>query len=172
MDDVTLGKFRGVFGVQGWLRVESFTQPAESLLNYARWCVCTRHGHSYFRPLAGRRHGPGLVVQLESEAGELIASREQAQALNGCEIRVPRAELPDLPVGQVYWVDLPGCAVYGRAGELLGTVTQVIDGPAHPILEVEGEARLLIPLVRGPIISNIDVGARRIDALWSADEAL
>lgn len=169
---IALGRIRGVFGVKGWLRVESFTEPAENILSYARWRVSSRSGHRFFQPHDGRWHGPGLVVQLATEDGGLIADREAALALVNCDIEIQRRELPEPDDGEVYWSDLIGLHVIGIDGEPLGEVVQVTDNPAHPILTVQGEQTLLIPFVRGAIIDSVDLEAGEIRAQWAADYAV
>lgn len=171
-DTVVLGRIRGVFGVKGQVRVESFTDPAENILDYARWRVSTRGGHRILCPLGGQWQGPGLVVQLGTEDGGVIADRDAALALVDADISVPRRELPELPDGEVYWADLVGLDVQGLDGEALGQVARVIDNPAHPILELAGEPPMLIPFVRGPIVEAVDLDAGLIRVNWSSDYAL
>lgn len=170
--DVVLGRIRGVFGVKGQVRVESFTEPAENILDYARWRVQTRGGLRILCPDDGRWHGPGLLVQLRTEDGGLIADRQAALSLVDATIAVQRKELPEPPAGEVYWADLIGLQVLGQDGEILGRVVRVIDNPAHPILELDADPVLLIPFVRGPIITAVDLSAGRIHSTWSADYAL
>lgn len=170
--DVVLGKIRGVFGVRGWVRVESFTDPVENLLDYARWRVSTRSGHRILCPQEGRWHGPGLIVQLGTEDGGLIADRDAAAALVNAEICVSRTELPALPEGEVYWSDLVGLRVIGIDDEALGNVTAVLKNPAHPILQVGAEPGLLIPFVRGAIVESVDLERGEIRVQWASDYAL
>lgn len=171
-EQVVLGRIRGVFGVKGQVRVESFTEPAENILNYARWRVSTRGGHRILCPISGQWHGPGLVVQLGTEDGGTIADRDSALALVNADISVARTELPELTEGEVYWSDLVGLRVLGLDEQELGRVVRVVDNPAHPILELDSEPPLLIPFVRGAIIDSVDTEAGIIHCQWSADYAL
>lgn len=171
-DWVALGKFRGVFGVQGWLRLESFTQPAENILNYARWRVSTPRGHRFFCPQQGRWHGPGLIVQLATEDGGLIADRDAALTLVDAQVSVERRELPALDEGEVYWADLVGMQVIGLEDEPLGQVAAVVDNPAHPILQLDDANKMLIPFVRGAIVESVDTDAGRIRVNWASDYAV
>ncbi|MGJ8668615.1 MAG: ribosome maturation factor RimM [Oceanococcus sp.] len=171
-DWITLGQIRGVFGVKGWLRLESFTDPAENILDYARWRVSTPSGHRFMRPQQGRWHGPGLIVQLATEDGGVIADREGALGFVHAEVSVERDELPQLDDDEIYWSDLVGMQVFGLENELLGTVSTVVDNPAHPILQLAGETSLLIPFVRGPIVESVDKEANAIRVHWSSDYAV
>ncbi len=171
-EDVVLGTIRGVFGVRGWVRVESFTEPAENILDYARWRVYSRSGHRVLCPQEGRWHGPGLIVQLATEDGGLIADREGAAALVGGQIKVRRSELPQLDSGEVYWSDLVGLRVIGLNDEALGEVAEVLDNPAHPILRIDADPPLLIPFVRGAIVDSVDLERGEIHVQWSSEYAL
>ena len=93
------------------------------------------------------------IMRLEGSA-----SREDAEALRGSELRVPVAEAPPLEEGEFWAHDLVGCTVVdGDAA--VGVVSRMVALPSCEALEV-GER--LIPLVRDAIRS-IDLEARRID---------
>ena len=111
--------------------------------------------------LAGRR------VTLTRRAGtpekpilriEGCASREEAEALRGSELRVPEAEAPPLEEGEFWAHDLAGCRVTDGEREV-GVVERMIALPSCEALEVGDR---LIPLVRDAIRS-VDLEARRID---------
>jgi 16S rRNA processing protein RimM len=85
------------------------------------------------------------------------SSREQAEALRGAALLVPRDELP-LAEGEFWASDLEGCLVVDGSREV-GVVDRMIALPSCEALEV---GSLLIPMVRDAIRS-IDLEARRID---------
>ncbi len=167
---VILGRVRGIFGTRGALRVQSYTDPAERILDYAHWHLNGAHGRFLMVPLEGRWHGPGLVVRLGFADGGELADRDSAQAFIDSDISVPRSALPPLPEGEVYWVDLIGCTVQAADGRTLGRVAQVLDMPAHPVLQLD-DGQTLIPFVRGPIISAVDLASGRITTQWLGDAA-
>lgn len=171
-DLLALGKIRGLFGVRGWLRVESYTEPLGNLLEYTPWQL--RHGErrGEFLPNQARQHGPGLVVQLATLDGGLISDRSDAAAWVGATIEVPRSALPELSDDQVYWADLVGLTVISHSDQVLGEVTAVIDNPAHPLLELRGPSgQQLIPFVRGPIVQSVDLAAGVLRVEWAAEYA-
>ena len=43
-DLITVGKVIGVFGIKGWLKIKSFTEPPENIVNYSPLWLKTRHG--------------------------------------------------------------------------------------------------------------------------------
>ena len=115
----------------------------EELLLGDRRVVLTRH--------AGTPEKPILRIAE-------CASREEAEALRGTELRVPEAEAPPLEEGEYWAKDLEGCRVYDGEVEV-GVVSKMVALPSCEALEVGDR---LIPLVRDAIRS-VDVQARRID---------
>ena len=91
-----------------------------------------------------------------------VETMNDAEALGGCELRVPVDALAELPVGMFYRHDLVGCRVETGAGEPVGVV-QDVEGPLHESrLIVQGAGgEVLVPLAAA-ICTTIDVAARRI----------
>jgi 16S rRNA processing protein RimM len=89
---------------------------------------------------------------------EGCATRDEAEALRGTELRVPVDEAPALAEGEFWARDLEGCRVFDGAVEV-GVVARMIALPSCEALEVGDR---LIPLVRDAIRS-VDVEGRRID---------
>ena len=112
-------------------------------------CAVTRAGGTAQRPL----------VRLD-----LAATREEAIALQGMELLAAGGELDDLPFFRVG--DLVGLRVETAAGGLLGEVTDVLESPAHEILQVrspDGSA-LLLPLVDEVVTVDAEAGVLRVVA--------
>src|SRR3990170_2087007 len=104
---VTAGRIVGVYGVQGWVKVASYTDPPELLLDFSPWRVRWDGQWHNLALAAGRRPGAGLVVSLES-----YDDRDQARRLVGAEVGLLREQLPPLGPGEYYWADLIGLRVY------------------------------------------------------------
>lgn len=64
--------------------------------------------------------------------------REDAEALGGVVIYLPKELVPPAPEGEVYFMDLVGRTVHKPDGASAGKVKAVLDNPAHPILELSG----------------------------------
>jgi 16S rRNA processing protein RimM len=89
-----------------------------------------------------------------------VDSIEDAERLNGAEVRVPLSQRIPLEPGEYFESDLLGCEVVDRrTGESLGRVTRWDDGGGSGLLVVEGD--LLIPFARS-ICVEIDPAAKRI----------
>lgn len=166
-DTVLLGRISGLFGVRGWLKVYSYTEPPAAIFDYALWYL--GDNASPMRVCHHRKQGRGLVVQLAADDAPPIEDRDVAAALVGLDVRVAREALPSLPDDQVYWADLLGCRVVTRDGVDLGRVDGLMDTGEHPVLVVENDRQRLIPFVRGPVVDSVDTGEGRIVVDWDPE---
>lgn len=164
MTRIVLGRVTGPFGVRGWVKVASFTEPREQILEYAHWRAEAAGGATReLRPLEGRTHGKGLVVRL---AG--IDDRTAAVALGRPELWVERSELPALPPGEHYRADLVGFEVVNLQGVRLGRVEGFLDLPANPAMIVAGDRERWLPVGPGQLL-RVDAAKGRITVDWDAE---
>lgn len=162
-DWVILGRISGVYGVKGWLKIESWTRPREAIFGYSPWQIGISDGA--FRTYAvrdGRPQGQGLVVALEG-----LEDRELARGLIGQTIAVARSELPPPEAGEVYWADLMGCRVVNRAGVDLGVVDHLIETGANDVLVIRGERERLVPYI-DEVIVRVELETKCITVDWDA----
>ena len=161
---VVLGRVAGPHGVQGWLRVKTFTESRATLLGFTRWMLGSEAGWSDYGLREGRAHGDGLLVRLDG-----IADRDAAAALRGREVAVWRAQMPVLQEGEYYWSDLEGLSVYTGDGVALGAVERLFATGANDVMVVRGERERLIPFVMDEVVRRIDLDAGRIEVDWDAE---
>lgn len=161
---MVLGRVGAPFGVQGWLKVQSYTDPPEGIAGYPAWEL--HRGASLGRRavLDWKRAGSGVAVRLQG-----VDSREAAQALTGAEVRVTRAELPPTAEGEYYWHDLIGLEAFSPQGVPLGRVAGILELPAHAVLVLEGERERLVPLVKERL-AGVDLDAGRLTLDWHPDD--
>ncbi len=161
---VVIGCIGGVYGVRGWVKVYAYTEPREAILEHPRWWL--KMGDAW-RPLAvaeGRPHGKALVARLAE-----YADRDAAQKLVGCDIGVPRADLPDLGPDEFYWADLEGLRVITRDGVELGVVDRLLETGANDVLVVKGERERLIPYVWGVVVTGVDLEQGEMRVEWDPE---
>lgn len=161
---VVLGRIGAPFGVQGWVKVDSYTDPPEGIVKYGSWDICGGEKSGRRAVLDWKRAGSKVAVRLEG-----VASREAARELTGSDIRVDRSELPPTAPGEFYWHDLIGLDAVTREGAPLGRVDSILELPAHPVLVLEGERQRLVPLVRERLI-GVDLDAGRVTLDWHPDD--
>lgn len=163
-DMVTMGKVVGLYGVLGWLRVYSYAQPKENLLDYGQWQLI---GSEYCRDFAvesSKQQGKGLVAKLQG-----LDDRDQARAWLGCYINVPRQALPEPKEGEYYWADLLGLGVYTLDGADLGEVVNLLETGANDVMVVNGERERLIPFVPGDYVKQIDFKQGFVAVDWDPE---
>ncbi len=157
-----MGRMSGLYGVRGWVRVFSETEPRDNILTYNPWYLGARHRP---RGLAeGRPHGKGLVARLEG-----CEDRDQAAALVGLEIRIRRDQLPRLGADEFYWTNLIGLSVETLAGRPLGRVDRVFATAANDVLVVNGDRERLLPFLWDRVIKDVDLGLGRIRVDWDPE---
>ncbi|WP_339799784.1 ribosome maturation factor RimM [uncultured Marinobacter sp.] len=168
--ETVVGRITSVFGVQGWLKVFSFTEPREGILNYHQWTLLLDGKRIPVEVINGRRQGQGIVVQLEG-----ISDRDQALLYSGAEIHVPTEELPVLPEGEYYWYQLEGLQVETVEGECLGVVHHLIETGANDVLVVRStEASIdqrerLVPYLPEQVVQKVDLAAGRMVVDWDPE---
>ena len=166
--DVTLGKVGAVYGIKGWLKIHSFTDDQEAILDYFPWSLKLGNKIQSVDITDWRKHNNGLVVKV---AG--IDDRDIAQKLVGSEIFVSEEALSDLPDGEFYWRDLIGMAVVTDKGYDLGQVSDIMETGANDVLVVKanlkdgfGKKERLIPYLVDQVILSISIEDKQICVDW------
>lgn len=167
-----LGRVAGLYGVRGWVRVLSWTEPREALLEYGDCLLRRGAGWTESRLEEGRRHGKSVVAKF---AG--IDDRDTAAGLVGADIAVPREQLPETPEGQYYWAELEGLEVRHTDGRLLGRVAYMLATGANDVMAVQGTSdregdgnrEILIPFVKDRYVLGVDLDEGVIDVDWEWD---
>lgn len=159
-----LGRISGVFGVRGWVKVFSYTDPREAVLDYENWVLGNKGNWQPATVAEGQRHGKTVVVRIDG-----CDDRDQAAALIGKEIAVPRDELPKAENGHYYWSDLEGLQVRRSDGSVLGRLDYLLETGAHDVMVIQGETEHLIPFVKDEIVVGVDLQAGVITVDWEWD---
>lgn len=160
---VTLGKIVGTFGVKGWIKVNSFTEPLSNILDYEVWQVSSACGWSAMRVEDGRETGKGIQAKL---AG--LDNPEDARLRIGAQIGVHRSEMPAPQAGEYYWSDLEGLEASNVEGEVLGRIDHFRTTPAGTVVVIQGRQEQWVPFVKERIV-KVDIAAGRVVIDWPVD---
>ena len=160
---IQLGFVGAPFGVRGWIKLRSHTDPPERLLEHRNLVLGQGGVRRSYRIEASGRSGGALTVKL---AG--IENRDQAQALRGAQVCVPRSELPQREIRDFYRADLIGCEVVNLDGISLGNVQHFIESPAQVLMVVRGTREFWIPAVPQHL-RRVDLQTRQVIVDWNAD---
>jgi len=173
---IAVGKVVSVYGIKGWVKVMSYTQPRESLFNYHPWHLASADGR--LEPVEiddGREQGVGLVAHIKG-----IDDRELARLYCQRDILVDIGQMPPLEEGAYYWHQLIGLKVYSTfqddsfngSDRLLGTIKQMMETGANDVMVVapcEGSVdkrERLLPYLTGHYGLEVDLPAGRLTIDW------
>jgi len=156
---IALGRIAGSYGVRGWVKVAPQAGVQESLAGTKEWWLDAQPR----RVEEARVHSATVIAKLEG-----IETREQALALKGRQVSVPREELPLAGEGHYYLGDLLGLEVVNAQGVALGAVRQWLTNGPQDVMEVAGERTRLLPWVP-TVVKRVDLEAKRIEVEWEAD---
>ena len=166
---VPVGKVSGLFGVKGWVKIFSNTQPRENILTYSPWFLKRDGQWQEFKLVAGKPHGKGVIAQLSG-----CHDRDIAAELIGSEIAIKREQLPEAAMGEYYWSDLKGLTVMNIEGIELGKVDSMLETGANDVMIVhgvgdKGKRERLIPFVTEEVVHEVNLAKGFITVDWDAD---
>ena len=163
-DEVVVGQISGVWGVQGWVKVYSWTEPVSALFDYQPWILGDDRRPA--RVVEWRQQGPRLLAWLDG-----ISSAESAAGLVEQLIRVPVDVLPATPPGQYYWHDLIGLNVVNLDDEPLGRIDAMLATGANDVMDVRTTAgsSVLVPFVMDRYVRSVDLKAGRVVVDWPSE---
>lgn len=164
---VVLGRLTSPHGVKGWLKVYSYTSPAQGIFDYPVWVLSMQGQRQSRRLLDARPQGKSLVVRLEG-----IDTRELAEQWAGAEVSIEKTALPELDSGEYYWHQLEELEVETCDGVKLGRVDHLFETGANDVLVVkpsEGsldDRERLLPFLPDDVIVQVDLAGRFMIVDW------
>jgi len=191
-DAIEVGRIADAWGIKGWFKVLPHSASPEALFSSKRW---------YLLPsdrVAGGAKSPtakaaapsgGLVKPVLLKITEAkdhadtvvacsldVADRNQAEALKGARIFVPRSSFPTAGTDEYYWVDLLGLDVFNREGVALGQVKDLMSTGPQTVLVLtqasnepgKAATERMIPFVSA-FVENVDLPGRKITVDWQLD---
>jgi 16S rRNA processing protein RimM len=151
---VAVGVVVAPVGLRGEVKVKLLTDFPDHLAQLSEVCLAWSDGREEAARLLGVRFHAGLAVaRLEG-----IASREQAEQLRGCEIRIREDMCWKLGDGEYYFFQIVGLEAVTQKGKSLGKVREVLHTGSNDVYATE---RFLIPATH-TAVASIDVEAGRL----------
>src|SRR3954462_13324314 len=142
-------------GVRGEVKLWTFTEDPFAVKGYGP--LRTQDGARQFEVTQAREAKGHLVATLKG-----VATREDAERLNGVELYVAREKLPATAEDEYYHADLIGLAAVTAADEPLGRVVAIHDFGAGDIIEIAPPhgATLLLPFTND-VVPSVDLAGGR-----------
>jgi 16S rRNA processing protein RimM len=143
-------------GVRGAVKLWTFTEDPLAVKRYGP--LLTKDGVRQFEVTSAREAKGHVVATLKG-----IATREDAERLNGIELYVAREKLPDTDEDEYYHADLIGLAAVNAANEPLGRVIAIHNFGAGDIIEIAppSGATMLLPFTNA-VVPTVDVASGRV----------
>jgi len=167
-EPVIVGRFGAPYGIKGWLRVTSFTDPADNIRNYRPWLVDFGAGLGELTLINFRALSKGFAVHVEG-----VADREAAIDWRCREISVAAATLHEGSAEELYWKDLIGLAASTPDGTPIRRVSQLPPAAFHDVRVTYREAcegPILVPFLHAYMRQVELAQARLVAAVPGVDD--
>jgi 16S rRNA processing protein RimM len=153
---ICVARIGAAHGVRGQVKLWTFTEDPFAVKHYGP--LLTRDGTRQFEVMQAREAKGHLVATLRG-----VATREDAERLNGIELYVAREKLPATDEDEYYHADLIGLAAVTPANEPLGRVVAIHDFGAGDIIEIAPPhgATLLLPFTDA-VVPSVDLAGGRV----------
>ena len=153
---ICVARIGAAHGVRGAVKLWTFTEDPLAVKAYGP--LLTKDGARRFEVTSAREAKGHLVATLKG-----VATREEAERLNGIELYVAREKLPATEEDEYYHADLIGLAAVNAAGEPLGRVIAIHNFGAGDIIEIAppGGSTLLLPFTNA-VVPTVDLAGGRV----------
>jgi len=153
---ICVARIGAAHGVRGAVKLWTFTEDPLAVRDYGP--LTTKDGARQFEVAQVREAKDHLVATFKG-----VASREDAERLNGIELYIAREKLPETDDDEYYHADLIGLAAVNTAGEPLGRVAAIHNFGAGDIIEIAPPhgPTLLLPFTNA-VVPTVDLANGRV----------
>jgi 16S rRNA processing protein RimM len=164
-----MGRIGAPWGVKGWVKLFSFADPPENLLEFRTFHIQGPAGLQTLEFDEIKEHGQGFVGHIKG-----CDVRELTGEFIGKELLIAKQALPDLEEGY-YWHQLEGLRVVTVSGQDLGTIQRLLETGANDVMVVIGDEssidkqERLVPYVKDQVVKSVDLARRTLVVDWDKD---
>ena len=158
-----VGKINGFFGLQGWVKLLSYTEPRKNILSYEPWYFLSDGVYEKIQVTNGREQSKTIVAHIKD-----VDNREQSQIFIGKDIYIDKEQLPKLDPGKYYWYEMVGFDVINQHNEKLGVVDYFVETGANNVLVTKGKKEYWIPYIE-PFLISTNAETKQIIVDWDED---
>jgi 16S rRNA processing protein RimM len=153
---ICVARIGAAHGVRGAVKLWTFTEDPLAVKHYGP--LTTKDGARQFEVTHARGAKDHLVATLKG-----IATRDEAERLNGIELYIAREKLPATDEDEYYHADLIGLAAVTSANAPLGRVIAIHNFGAGDIIEIAPPhgSTLLLPFTNA-VVPTVDLAAGRV----------
>jgi 16S rRNA processing protein RimM len=153
---ICVARIGAAHGVRGAVKLWTFTEDPLAVKRYGP--LVTRDGARSFEVATAREAKGHLVATLKG-----VATREEAERLNGLELYIARDKLPEPDPDEYYHADLIGLAAVTTSNEPLGRVIAIHNFGAGDIIEIAPPhgPTMLLPF-NNAVVPSVDLAGGRV----------
>ena len=147
---ICVARIGAAHGVRGEVKLWTFTEDPLAVKRYGP--LASKDGARHFEVTHAREAKGHLIATLKG-----VASRDEAERLNGVELYIARERLPATAADEYYHADLIGFAAVNGAGDPLGRVVAIHNFGAGDIIEIAPThgTTLLLPFTNAVVPRSI-----------------
>jgi len=153
---ICVARIGAAHGVRGQVKLWTFTEDPLAVKRYGP--LASKDGARQFEVTQAREAKGHLIATLKG-----VATRDEAERLNGVELYIGRERLPATAADEYYHADLIGLAAVNGAGDPLGRVVAIHNFGAGDIIEIAPThgTTLLLPFTNA-VVPSIDLARGRL----------
>jgi 16S rRNA processing protein RimM len=153
---ICVARIGAAHGVRGAVKLWTFTEDPLAVQRYGP--LLTKDGARQFEVTHAREAKDHLVATLKG-----VATREDAERLNGIELYIAREKLPDTSEDEYYHADLIGLAAVTADDAPIGRVIAIHNFGAGDIIEIAPPhgATMLLPFTNA-VVPTVDLAGGRV----------
>lgn len=169
-----VGRISGIYGVKGWVKITSFTEPPENVFEYSPWRVKLHEGWQEITLDKVQRHKDAWIAHIVG-----VDNRNDAELYKLKDIAVDRAQFAELDSDEYYWHELIGLRVKVENETQvsdIGVVHEMLETGANDVIVVRPDAQSidsqerLIPYAPDIYVKSIDLEAKSILVDWDIED--
>ncbi len=145
---ICIARIGAAHGVRGAVKLWTFTEDPFAVQQYGP--LLTKDGARSFEVATAREANGHLVATLKG-----IATREDAERLNGLELYIAREKLPATDEDEYYHADLIGLAAVTHADEPLGLIEIAPPQGATMLLPFTNAVVPLVDIANGRVVIEL-----------------
>src|SRR5579871_5899217 len=153
---VCVARIGAAHGVRGAVKLWTFTEDPLAVKDYG--LLSSKDGARHFEVTSAREAKGYLVATFKG-----VATRDEAERLNGVELYISREKLPATGDDEYYHADLIGLAAVRSSGEPLGRVAAIHNFGAGDIIEIAPPhgPTMLLPFSNA-VVPTVDLAGGRV----------
>ena len=163
---VVIGYVLSPHGINGWLKVISYTDPIDNFFAYKKVFINKESEYLSYEIDDSTASGKTIRIKLSG-----IDDRNQSDELAKCEILVNREDMPELSSDSYYWTDLMGFDVKSENDLSYGLLDSFIETGSNDVMVViSSNDRKLIPFINNDVVKSVDLENKVIVVDWNDEE--